>query len=326
MTRRKSRNSQSLAGQVVAANVFMVVATLFAASAAARMNLTVADQRGQFALLGLSIALVLLVNMLMLRRRFSPLDRLIERVEAIDPADPTDFEAPPYNDGAAEVERLATSFHRMLERIDEERKRSGRLVVRAQEEERRRLARDLHDEVNQSLTGILLRLEAVSQTAPPELREELAAVKKLVNQAMGELVTLARQLRPTALDDHGLVSAIVSHTRRFEAQTGVAVDVRVEGEPVHLGSDQEIAVYRFAQEALSNVARHAGAKSVDVELSTNGHGLEVTVRDDGRGFDPRSGSDGVGLSGMSERARLVGGKLEVASTPGQGTSLTLQVP
>jgi len=180
--------------------------------------------------------------------------------------------------------------------------------------------------VNQSLTAILLRLEAVSQTAPPELKRELADVKKLVNQAMGELVTLARQLRPTALDDHGLVSAIVSHTRRFSAQTGVAADVRVSGDPVDLESDQEIAVYRFAQEALSNIARHAAAKRVDVELSSNGHGLEVTVRDDGRGFDPHSSSEGGGLSGMAERARLVGGKLRVASAPGHGTSLTLQVP
>src|SRR5438046_5344533 len=190
MKRRK--NSNSLAGQVVAANVLMVVASLFAAGAASHLNLKVADQRVQFALLGLSIVLVLLVNMLMLRRRFSPLERLIERVEAIDPADPAGFEAPHYDEGAAEVDRLAASFHRMLRRIDEERKRSGRLVVRAQEEERRRLARDLHDEVNQSLTGILLRLEALSQSAPPALKVEIGDVKKLVNQAMGELVPLAR--------------------------------------------------------------------------------------------------------------------------------------
>src|SRR5436309_4401974 len=255
---------KSLAGQVIAANVFMVVATLFAASAASHLNLTIADQRVQFALLGLSILLVLLVNMLMLRRRFSPLDRLIERVEAIDPADPADFQAPHYDEGAAEVDRLAASFHRMLRRIDEERKRSGRLVVRAQEEERRRLARDLHDEVNQSLTGILLRLEALSQSAPPALKAEIGAVKKLVNQAMGELVTLARQLRPSALDDHGLLSAIVSHTRRFEAQTGIPASVHVEGKAGPLESDQEIAVYRFVQEALSNVAQHAAATRLDL--------------------------------------------------------------
>jgi two-component system, NarL family, sensor histidine kinase UhpB len=310
----------------VAANVFMVVAALFAASAAAHMNLTIADQRLQFALLGLSIALVLLVNMLMLRRRFSPLDRLIERVEAIDPAEPADFETPDHREATAEVHRLATSFQRMLRRVDEERNRSGRLVVRAQEEERRRLARDLHDEVNQSLTGILLRLEALSQTAPPDLTDEIGDVKKLVNQAMGELVTLARQLRPTALDDHGLVSAIVSHTRRFGAQTGIAADVQLNCEPPKLGSDQEIAVYRFVQEALSNVTQHSGATQLDVEFAMNGHGLEVTVRDDGRGFDTHDEADGLGLSGMAERARLVGGKLVVASEPGRGTALTLQVP
>src|SRR5437899_12222952 len=135
---RRRRDSNSLAGQVVAANVLMVVATLFAASAMTHLNLRIEDQRVQFGLLGLSIALVLLVNMLMLRRRFSPLDRLIERVEAIDPAEPAGFEAPDDHDGAAEVDRLAASFRRMLQRIDEERTRSGRLVVRAQEEERRR--------------------------------------------------------------------------------------------------------------------------------------------------------------------------------------------
>src|SRR5438128_1772973 len=205
---KRRRDSNSLAGQVVAANVLMVVATVFAASAAAGLNLRIADQRVQFALLGLSIVLVLLVNMLMLRRRFSPLDRLIERVEAIDPADPAEFEAPEDHEAVEEIDRLAASFRRILGRIDAERKRSGRLVLRAQEEERGRLARDLHDEVNQSLTAILLRLEALSHSAPPELEEELSELKRLVNQAMNELLQLARQLRPTALDDHGLLPAM----------------------------------------------------------------------------------------------------------------------
>src|SRR2546423_4335129 len=192
------RNSNSLAGQVVAANVLMVVATLFAASAMTHLNLGIEDQRVQFALLGLSIVLVLLVNMLMLRRRFSPLDRLIERVEAIDPADPGDFEAPEAHEAVEEIDRLAASFRRMLRRIDDERRRSGRLVLRAPEEELRRLARDLHDEVNQSLTAILLRLEALNQAAPPRLPDERGALKKPVNQAMDGPLKLARQLRPSA--------------------------------------------------------------------------------------------------------------------------------
>jgi two-component system sensor histidine kinase UhpB len=214
----------------------------------------------------------------------------------------------------------------MLARIDAERRRSGRLVLRAQEEERRRLARDLHDEVNQSLTAILLRLEALNQSAPPGVEDELGEVKRLVNQAMDELLKLARQLRPSALDDHGLTSAIVSQVRRFSAQTGIRADVRTSEEPLDLESDQEIAAYRFAQEALSNVAQHAGATHVEVEMSVNGHRLELSVRDDGRGFDPEAESGGIGLKGMAERARLVGARLAVESRPGGGSALTLQVP
>jgi two-component system sensor histidine kinase UhpB len=322
---RTRSDSNSLIGQVVATNVLMVVATVFAASAAASLDLELRDDRAQFGLLALSIVLVLLVNMLMLRRRFSPLDRLIERVEAIDPADPSAFEAPEDHEAVQEIDRLAASFRRMLGRIDDERKRSGRLVLRAQEEERRRLARDLHDEVNQALTAILLRLEALSHAAP-EVGDEVSELKKLVNQAMAELLHLARQLRPTALDDHGLVPAIESQLRRFSAQTGVQTVIHTEGDPQRLNSDQEIVIYRVAQEALSNVAQHASARHVDVGLSANGHGVELTVRDDGRGFDTGTRHDSLGLSGMNERARLLGGRLHIHSEPGEGTALTLEVP
>ncbi|HEX8051862.1 MAG TPA: sensor histidine kinase, partial [Thermoleophilaceae bacterium] len=312
---RTQSNSNSLIGQVVATNVLMVVATIFAASAAANLDLGVGDQRAQFGLLALSIVLVLLVNMMMLRRRFSPLDRLIERVEAIDPANPAAFEAPEGSEAVEEIDRLAASFRNMLGRIDAERRRSGRLVLRAQEEERRRLARDLHDEVNQALTAILLRLEALSHAAP-EVGDELSELKKLVNQAMAELLHLARQLRPTALDDHGLVPAIESQLRRFSAQTGIKADMRTVDLPGVVQSDSEIVIYRVAQEALSNVAQHASAGHVEIGLhGRNGRGLELVVRDDGRGFDPDETRDTLGLLGMAERARLVGGKLDVASTP-----------
>ena len=166
------RDHSSLAGQVLAVNVLLVIATLFAASAAANLNLYVQDQRLEFALLALTIILVLLVNIMMLRRRFSPLERLIERIEAVDPAHTGEAELGG-SGRVQEIDRLAAAFGRMLGRIEAERRRSGGLVLRAQEEERRRLARDLHDEVNQALTAILLRLEALSQAAPPELGDEL---------------------------------------------------------------------------------------------------------------------------------------------------------
>ena len=323
----RPKNS-SLAGQVLAVNVLLVVATLFAASAAANLNLDLKDERLSFLLLALTILLVLLVNMMMLRRRFLPLERLIASIEAIDPSAPGDLTLDSDPRESEEVNRLAASFRRMLVRIDDERRRSGRLVLRAQEEERRRLARDLHDEVNQALTAILLRLEALSQAAPPELSGELVELKRLVNQAMSELLQLARQLRPTALDDHGLLPAMVSQVRRFAAQTGIKADLNTTGENTPLAPDEEIAVYRIAQEALANIARHAEATLVEVGLRTDANGVELTVRDDGRGFEPNhaAGGAGLGLGGMAERARLVGGELTIESQPGTGTELCLRVP
>ena len=320
------KRRESLAGQVVAVNVLLVVATLFAASAAASLDLEVTDDRGRFLLLAMTILLTLLVNMMMLRRRFSPLERLIQQVEAIDPADPSGFE--PVSDGrdVEEIERLARSFRRLLERVDDERRRAGRLVVRAQEEERKRVARDLHDEVNQALTAILLRLEALSHDAPAALADQIAEVKALANQAMDELLMLARQLRPTALDDHGLASAIDGQVRRFEEQTGIRATFEADLDSAALGEDEQVVLYRVAQEALANVARHSRAARVEVALGTQGGGVELRVRDDGRGFDPGRRSKGLGLAGMAERARLVDGELSIDSTPGAGATVTLRVP
>jgi two-component system sensor histidine kinase UhpB len=323
----KTRNQKSsLAGQVVAVNVLLVMATLFAASAAANLDLKLGDERITFLMLALTIVLVLLVNMMMLRRRFQPLERLIAAIEAIDPSAPGELTVASDPQETEEVARLATAFRSMLVRIEDERKRSGKLVLHAQEEERRRLARDLHDEVNQALTAILLRLEALSHSAPPELGDELSELKRLVNQAMSELLQLARQLRPTALDDHGLLPAIASQVRRFAAQTGIKADLNAVGESSSLAPDEEIAVYRIAQEALANVARHAGASLVEVDLNAAGAGLQLTVRDDGRGFETHRTGDGLGLGGMAERARLVGGELTIESRPGSGTELCLRVP
>jgi len=323
------RSTNSLIGQIVAVNVLLVVTTLFAASAAASLNLATADNRTRFALLALTIVLVLLVNMLMIQRRFTPLERLIAKIEAVDPAEPSSFDAKRAGKGfgSDEVDRLATTFRRLLDRIDAERQRSARLALRAQEEERKRLARDLHDEVNQALTAILLRLQAVSQDATPEVAEELAEVRGLVNQAMDELLRLARQLRPTALDDHGLYSAIEGQVRRFSAQTGIEAELNVQGDPTELDPDREIAVFRIAQEALANIARHASASSVDIAVAPLGdRGVTLTVRDDGRGFVSDHVGNGLGLNGMVERARLVGGELDIESRPGEGTAVSLRVP
>ena len=321
-----TRRRDTLIGQILALNVLLVCATLFGASLAAGLDLTVSDQRRQFLVLAWAVILSLLLNMLVLRHRFRPLERLIDQLEAIDPARPEPLAAPT-RPAAAEVERLSAAFRRLLERIEGERRRSGRLVLRAQEEERKRVARDLHDEVNQALTAVLLRLEAACQDAPPGLAAELGQVKALTTRAMEELLGLARQLRPTALDDHGLLPALDGQVRRFATQTGIAARLSSRGDPSLVGDEQRLVVYRVAQEALTNAARHADARTVMVELEASGTGVELRVRDDGRGFDPAAAAagEGLGLGGMAERARLAGGTLAVEAAPGRGTTIALSI-
>ena len=318
------KKRESLSGQVVAANLLLVVATLFAASAASSLDLNIDDERLSFALLAMTVILALLLNILMLQRRFNPLEELIRQIEEIDPADPGSFQAP--EQPVEEVERLAHAFGKLLERIEAERRRAGRLQIRAQEEERKRVARDLHDEVNQALTAILLRLEALTQIAPPRLRDELAETKGLANQAMEELLQLARQLRPTALDDHGFVPAIEEQLRRFKAQHGVDVRLTTTGSLDDLGSDQQLVLYRVTQEALNNIVRHAKAHNVSVDITRIDGTVALEVADDGAGFTVGEEDRGLGLEGMAERARMVDGQFDIKSTPGRGTTLRLLVP
>ncbi len=327
-----TRRDDSLISQIVAANVLLVVLTLLAATLAAGLDLTVEAQRRSFVILAFAIVLTLCVNLWMLQRRFRPLERLIDRVERVDPADGF-VHSLGEPEPVTEIDRLSCSFRRLLDRVEDERRRSGTLVLRAQEEERRRLARDLHDEVNQALTAILLRLEALSQDTPSERSGEVAELKRLVNQAMDELLNLARQLRPTALDDHGLTTALEGQLKRFAAHTGAEVRLHRSGDPDALAEDVQTAVYRVTQEALTNVARHAGATVVEVDLEVEDGRVGLRVRDDGNGFDPgaitRAGANGpgghLGLTGMAERARLAGGELDVRSAPGSGTTVSFRI-
>jgi two-component system sensor histidine kinase UhpB len=328
-----TRRDDSLIGQIVAANVVLFALTLLAASIAAGLDLGSSSKRWDFLILALAIVLTLCTNLWMLQRRFRPLESLIDQIEAIDPAEPTPLELR-RSDPVEEIDRLASSFHGLLERIEEERRRSGQLAMRAQEEERRRLARDLHDEVNQALTAILLRLEALAQETPPERTPEVVELKRLVNQAMDELLNLARQLRPSALDDHGLRAALETQLKRFSARTGVEARLETAGDPDSLADVVQTAIYRVAQEALTNVTRHAGATVVELVVAEDDRGVELRVSDDGRGFDPAvlphvkslTPGRGLGLIGMAERARLVGGELDVRSAPGGGTTIALRVP
>jgi two-component system sensor histidine kinase UhpB len=208
-------------------------------------------------------------------------------------------------------------------RLEAERRAAGAAAIRAQERERQRLAQDLHDEVNQALTAILLRLEATLQEAPPALQQELRDTKRLAAQAMEELLRLARRLRPAVLDDHGLMPALHTQVRDFTEQTGIRASFHPRGAPTRLSVEQQLAIYRVTQEALSNVAQHASARRVRVELSFVGRTV-LRISDDGHGFARRR-SDRLGIEGMRERALLAGGQLSVWSAEGSGTRIELTI-
>jgi two-component system sensor histidine kinase UhpB len=313
---------RTLLAQVLAVNLLLIAATAVLATIAVAGRGAALTRDQALPVFGAAIAAALLGNWLLLRRRFAPLERLIQTMEHLDLAAPQAPRAPAASN--AEVHRLDAAFQRMVARLEAERRASGRAAIEAQERERRRIAQDLHDEVNQALTAVSLRLQASIEHAPEELRRELLETKRLSQQAMEELLALARQLRPAVLDDHGLLPALHSQVRDFTDQTGIKARLSAHGSMPALTPEQQLAIYRVTQESLSNVVRHARAGRVEVELAFAG-ATTLRITDDGRGFDGRDRDGGLGLSGMRERALLAGGRLSVRSQPGRGTRVELRI-
>jgi two-component system sensor histidine kinase UhpB len=214
----------------------------------------------------------------------------------------------------------------MLERLEHERRDSGRRETDAREAERLRIARGLHDEVGQVLTGVLLQLDAFA-AAEPGLRGRVDETRHAVRQALEEVGRIAQELRPQPLEHLGLVSALTELSRRFEDQTGIAVGRRFGGGLPRLSQEAELAVYRVAQESLTNVARHAHAGRVELTLEAGAGSVVLDVADDGRGMSDATAENGRGgLRGMRERALLVGGALGITSSHGGGVRIRLEVP
>jgi two-component system, NarL family, sensor histidine kinase UhpB len=315
---------RTLFTQVIAVNAALVA--LAALLAAVLAGLTFSETARVALVVVAAAGLSLIVNLAVLRARFAPLEDLIEEMEKVDLSRPGS-NLPPSIDGRGEteeVERIELAFIRMMRRLEAERRRAGSAALRAQEEERARVARDLHDEVNQSLTGVLLRLEAAREMAPGELEAELSETKALANQAMQELLSLARQLRPTALDDLGLTAAIAGQVDQVPSGE-IQASLSAEGDFSDLPGDVQLVVYRVAQEALSNAVRHSGASRVEVMLRRVGTGVELEITDDGAGFAFSEAEGGLGIPGMRERALLVGGEVVIESGPGRGTNVRLNV-
>ena len=274
----------------------------------------------ELAVLAVGLLTALVLNAVLLRATLRPLDGLTALMERVDLLRPGERLAAT---GTGDVAHLIRTFNGMLDRLEAERGASAARALAAQEGERQRIARELHDEIGQSLTAVLLGLKRAADSAPAPLRAELGAVTETVRASLDEVRQVARRLRPGVLDDLGLVSALDALAADVTEASGVPVTVEVDAGLPGLGADAELVVYRIAQESLTNVARHAGAQAAELSLRREGDAVVLRVTDDGCGIGV--GVEGAGIRGMRERALLIGAELRVGPHPDGGTEVVLRV-
>ncbi|HEY4827111.1 MAG TPA: histidine kinase [Solirubrobacteraceae bacterium] len=278
------------------------------------------DEEGLAVLL--AVIFVVLLNLFLLRRVVRPLQRLTAVARTVDLSDPVPSlpEARP----DSEAGELAITFNEMLRRLQAERKEATGRVLAGQEAERLRIAQELHDQVGQDLTAALLLLSRVESRAPEELRAAVTEAQDSVRASLEDVRRIGIELRPEALDDLGLESALAVLCDRFAQRSGLDVAYRVADPLPELSASAELVVYRVAQEALTNVARHSGSDRAELTLQPDDGRLVLTVRDEGRGLGS-GGTDGSGIRGMRERAGLISATVEVRDAR-PGTEVRLSVP
>jgi two-component system sensor histidine kinase UhpB len=223
----------------------------------------------------------------------------------------------------AEIVDLTRAFNEMLERLEGEQQDSVRRSLEAQESERQRVARELHDEVGQSLTAVMLQLDRVARFAPDGLREEMAEAREVARSSLEDVRAIAQRLRPEALDDLGLPSALTALTDGVSERTGIRIEKRLASPGPEMTPEEELVCYRIAQEAVTNALRHAEASAICIELKVADGAVTLTVVDDGTGLD--GAAPGSGIQGMRERALIAGAKLQIESSGGIGTRVMLRL-
>jgi two-component system sensor histidine kinase UhpB len=288
----------------------------------APVSVSVPPTANELVVLAVGLAAMLAIDLFLLRRLFGPFDELVATMRGHDPLSPGK-RARVY--GGPRVAGLARTFNTMLDRLESERRDSARRALLAQEGERRRIARELHDEVGQTLTGVMLLVEGMATTIPEELREQLDELRETARRGIEEVRRIARELRPEALEDLGLPSALSALATSFGEQAKVPVERQLEP-GLRLPEEQELVIYRVAQEALTNVARHANASKVQLRLEHTDEQVVLTVRDDGRGLPSGVFPSSHGVRGMRERAMLIGAQLSVTGPPSGGTEVQLSMP
>ncbi len=282
---------------------------------------------------GVGVAISFFVNQWVLRKALDPLDRLQAAVDAIR-SGKIDVRVALGEVSDERFDRLAGAFNQMLEQLAHDAhalQQISHQILQAQEEERYRLARELHDEAAQSLTTLLVYIRLLERAKnPDEAQRHVQELRELTVRALEDVRRVAVDLRPTILDDLGLVAALEWRVDELNKQNGVHAAIASEGMDRRLPRAAELVLYRVGQEALSNVHRHAGASEVKVTLRRDGDLCVLQVADNGAGFDPalveQYDGHGLGLVGMRERIAMIGGELEVKSQPGAGAQITAQIP
>ena len=271
-----------------------------------------------------AVVLVVVLNLVLVRRVVGPVERLTARARNVDLTDPM----PPAVDADpnSEAGELAHTFNEMLLRLQAERREATGRVLAAQESERLRIAQELHDQVGQQLTAALLLLSRLQTRAPEELGPAVLDVQNSIRASLEDVRRIAIELRPEALEDLGLESALAVLCDRFAQQSGLDVSYRIDDPLPLLSPHTELVIYRVAQEALTNVARHSGSDWAELSLRPDERQIVLTVRDRGQGLH-NGRAPGSGIRGMRERAALVGAGLEIDNaSPGPGAEVRLRVP
>lgn len=269
----------------------------------------------------IGLAVVVGANALLLRSSLAPLDRLAASMRRVDPPNLSDRV---YDPGDGDLHHLIESFNGMLDRLEAERASSSALALTVQENERQRIARELHDQIGQTLTVALLTLKRAFDAAPGDIRGDVGDAQEIVRASLDEVRSIARRLRPDALEDLGLRSALQALCNQFTQATGIDVVKQIAPQADQLTPDLSLVCYRIAQESLTNIARHSGTQKAWLDLHVNA-AAELTLRiaDNGKGG---VSVEGAGITGMRERALLVRATLTITSPTDEGTEVRLVAP
>jgi two-component system sensor histidine kinase UhpB len=267
------------------------------------------------------LGILLVANAALLRMGLAPMQRLTRAMATVDIAHPAPL---PMSAGDGGIATLIEAFNSMQERLRVESTQRNAHMLAAQEGERRRIAQELHDEVGQTLTAVLLGLKTLADKLPEPSRRELREVQETTRDGLDEIRRIARRLRPGLLEEQGLERAVNALVREIPPRAGVTVRSLVDPTLPDLSHDVELVIYRVAQESLTNTVRHGAATNVTIALRRTPQGVTLIVSDDGVGLD--DSAEGSGIHGMRERALLIGADFTIGPRPSGGTEVRLDVP